>query len=78
MSFGDKSLRKGREFANSMLGLDSLFAMVTGAGVGRLAGTLISNSDKFRNATLATSTVLNESKIARATIPGVSALRSKV
>ncbi len=77
MSLGDKSLRKGREFANSMLGLDSLFAMVTGAGIGRLAGTLISNSDKFRNAALVSTTALNESNIARAVMPGVSAMRNK-
>lgn len=76
MSLGDHALWKGREFANSMLGLDSLAAMVAWAGLGRLAGTLISTSDKLRNTSLAVTTAMNESMAAKL-IPWVNALKSK-
>lgn len=76
MSLGDRSLRKGREFANSMLGLDSLAMMVAGMGFGRVAGMLVSRSDKLRNLSMSAVTALNESKIARVAVPGVNALRS--
>ncbi|MFZ4461556.1 MAG: hypothetical protein ACOYN2_03305 [Patescibacteria group bacterium] len=76
MNLGDRSLRKGREFANSMLGLDSLAALVAGVGFGRVAGMLVARSDKLRNISMATVTAMNESKVARMAVPGVNALRS--
>lgn len=52
-----------------MLGLDSLTALVAGAGIGRAAGYIISKSDKLRNLSLAKSTVLNESIAAKFVVP---------
>lgn len=77
MDLWDRSLRKWREFANSMLGLDSLTALVAGAGIGRAAGYIISKSDKLRNLSLAKSTVLNESIAAKFVVPWVNALEAK-
>lgn len=60
-----------------MLGLDSLATLVAGAGIGRAAGFIISKSENLRNLSLAGSTLLNESKVAKFAVPGVNVLQAK-
>ena len=73
----DKVLSGSKDVANSLLSLDQLAIMATSGAVGKGIGQIASRSERVAIASNAALSAINESKVAKALLPGMEVITSQ-